>query len=65
MTTILVWVLMTTIPPSAGWNVSYGGTVTYSPAVASLDDCNRLRDNMWRGIAEYSRCVEIKIPVTK
>ena len=52
MITILVWILVTT---------SNHRTVTYSPPLATLEDCQRIQESrpvFWAG---SSKCVQVRI----
>lgn len=57
-TTALVWVLIVSAP----W---YAGMVSYSPPVATLADCERLKESLARDLRRpeqaTARCVQINI----
>lgn len=58
MSTVLVWILIS----SSG---HYSGFVTYSPPVASLADCERMRSHLSVVLraSGQSECVQVKLVV--
>lgn len=56
ITTILVWVLFTS---------SQYGQVVYSPMMADLPSCERLRKQAARNNSTLSECVQINVVVPK
>ena len=59
MNTILVWLLMTV---SDG--VYNRGNVSYSPPLATLEDCQRIQKNIPYGQV-YTQCIQVYMKVPK
>ena len=59
-TAALVWVLVTATIDSHG-----GGSVTYSPPLADLPACEFLQKNLPDPRMASTRCIQIRMAVTK
>ena len=60
MNTLLVWVLVSVSMPG-----SSGRQVMYSPPMPDLATCQNLEKNVHEVLAVNTRCVQIKMVVTK
>jgi hypothetical protein len=59
MNTILVWLLVTV--SDGAYN---RGTVTYSPPLATVEDCQRIQKNI-QGNSAYTYCIQVNMKVAK
>lgn len=60
MITALVWVLMVS-------KYNYSGMVSYSPPVATLEDCERLQNNLDSDFKRFSssKCIQVNMVFPK
>ena len=59
-TSMLVWILVTAAVDSHG-----GGSVNYSPPLADLPACEFLQKNLPDTHSVSSRCIQVKLAVSK
>ncbi len=59
MSTVLVWLLVTV--SDGAYN---RGTVSYSPPLATLEDCVRIQKNVQSSVV-YTHCIQVNMKVEK
>ena len=59
MNTVLVWLLV-----SVSDGVYNRGNVSYSPPLATMEDCQRIQKNI-QGSQNYTTCIQVSLKVSK